>query len=169
MSMNALYQTAISFTSQNMGAAKYNRINRIVITAEILVILVGNILGGVVLLFGEQLLSLYSKNTVVIAAGMVRLKIIVGTYALCGMMDVMVGILRGLGYSVVPMIVSLIGACALRIVWIATFFRMERFHTIEMIYYTYPVSWSITFCAHLMCFIIIRRKLGKKWRCESES
>ncbi len=85
------------------------------------------------------------------------------TYALCGMMDVMVGSLRGLGYSVMPMIVSLIGACGLRLLWIFTFFRMEQFHTVTSLYLTYTWSWIITFSAHVICWIIVRRKLGRQW------
>ena len=76
------------------------------------------------------------------------------------MMDVMVGALRGLGYSIAPMIVSLLGACAFRLLWIATIFQVERFHTIETVYFSYPVSWALTFTAHLVTFVIVRRKLG---------
>ena len=80
------------------------------------------------------------------------------------MMDVMVGMLRGLGYSVMPMIVSLLGACALRLIWLATLFQIEQFHTVQMIYITYPVSWTITLLTHIICFIIVRRKLGRQWK-----
>lgn len=75
----------------------------------------------------------------------------------------MVGALRGLGYSIMPMIVSLLGACAFRLVWLATIFQADMFHTIEMVYISYPVSWLLTFTTHLICFIIVRRKLAKKW------
>lgn len=158
MAMNALHQAAISFTSQNVGAGKHERINKILLTAQFYVIVVGLVMGLTVVAFGEPLLSLYNKDPEVIAAGMVRLKIIVTLYFLCGMMDVMVGSLRGLGYAIMPMIVSLIGACLLRIVWLAVFFPMEQFHSIEMIYITYPVSWIITFFAHVVCFLIVRRR-----------
>lgn len=158
MAMNALHQAAISFTSQNVGAGKHERINKILLTAQFYVIVVGLVMGLTVVAFGEPLLSLYNKDPEVIAAGMVRLKIIVTLYFLCGMMDVMVGSLRGLGYAIMPMIVSLIGACLLRIVWLAVFFPMEQFHSIEMIYITYPVSWIITFLAHVVCFLIVRRR-----------
>lgn len=164
-SMNAFHQTAISFTGQNVGAGKYERINKILITALCCVAVVGFVLGNAAYIFGRPLLGIYSDSEQVVEAGMVRLGIIGVTYALCGMMDVMVGSLRGLGYSVVPMIVSLIGACALRLIWLATIFQMEQFHTIEMVYYTYPVSWIITFSAHMVCFCIIRHRLAKKWGC----
>lgn len=169
MSMNAMYQSAISFVGQNVGAGKYERINKIVITAELLVITIGVVMGGMVVFFGESLLSIYTSSQQVINIGMRRLKIIVLMYALCGMMDVMVGVLRGLGYSFVPMIVSLIGACAFRLVWIATIFQVDRFHSIETIYWSYPISWSLTFLAHLISFVIIRKKLSSKWRKDEDS
>ncbi len=163
VAMNAFYQAAISFMSQNVGAGKYERINKILIRAEVCVAVIGVALGNIVFIFGEPLLGIYSDTSDVVAAGVVRLSIISTTYALCGMMDVMVGALRGLGYSVMPMIVSLLGACAFRLVWLATIFQMDKFHTIEMVYISYPVSWVLTFTTHLICFIIIRRKLAKKW------
>ena len=77
-------------------------------------------------------------------------------------MDVMVGSLRGMGYSVTPMIVSLLGACGLRLVWLRTVFQMEQFHTPDTVYLSYPVSWVITVAAHVICFFICRRRLKKK-------
>lgn len=163
MSMNAFYQSAISFTSQNIGAGKVERINKILISAQLLVLVVGLVMGNGAVLFAEELLGFYSKNPEVIAAGTVRLKCICSLYALCGMMDVMVGMLRGLGYSIMPMIVSLIGACALRLIWLATLFQMEQFHTVKMIYITYPVSWTITLLAHMICFTIVWLRIKRKW------
>jgi len=164
MAMNTFYQAAISFVSQNLGAGKYKRINKIVFTAEMCVIIVGAVLGNIVVLNGEFLLGLYSNNPEVISAGLERLKVIAATYALCGMMDVMVGGLRGLGYSVAPMIVSVVGVCVLRLAYIATIFQMEQFHTIKSLYLTYPISWALTFVVHLCCFIVIRIHLNKKWK-----
>ena len=86
---------------------------------------------------------------------MVRLGVIVTTYALCGEMDVMVGMLRGLGYSVMPMIVSLLGACGLRILWIATVFQIPEYHKVLTVYMSYPISWLITLVIHIICYIII--------------
>ena len=161
VAMNAFYQASLSFTSQNVGAMKYGRINKILYTAEFCVVLVGVILGNVVTFFGRELLTLYSANPLVIEAGMVRMSIICSLYALCGMMDTIVGSLRGLGHSVVPMFVSLIGACGLRLFWIFTFFQMEEYHTPLSLYLTYPVSWTLTFLTHVICFMIIRRKYPK--------
>ncbi len=164
VSMNAFYQATISFTSQNVGAGKYERINKILLRAEVCVIVVGLVLGNLAVYFGHSLLSFYTSSDVVRAAGMRRLGIISRTYALCGMMDVMVGSLRGMGYSVLPTIVSLIGACGLRLIWIFTFFRMEQFHSLTSLYMTYPVSWIVTTAAHIVCFIIVRRKLEENLR-----
>lgn len=163
VAMNAFHQSAISFTSQNIGAAKYERVNRILYTAEGCVIVVGLLLGNLASLLGRPLLGLYTSSAEVINSGLKRLNVICSTYALCGMMDVIVGSLRGMGYSVVPMIVSLIGACGLRLVWIFTGFQIEPFHSLTGLYITYPVSWFITFAAHSVCFIVIRKKLKKVW------
>ena len=95
VAMNSLYQAAISFTGQNVGAGKYERVNRILYTAEACVIVVGLVLGNGALFFGRQLLSIYTENPAVIDTGMKRMNVIARTYALCGMMDVMVGSLRG--------------------------------------------------------------------------
>ena len=84
------------------------------------------------------------------------------TYALCGIMDVMVGALRGVGYSIMPMIVSLIGACGLRLLWLATVFQIDRYHTVTTVYLSYPITWIITLSVHILCFVLIRRKqMGK--------
>ncbi len=163
VAMNAFYQGAISFTSQNVGAGKYERVNKILTTALGCVFVTGVVLGNAAVLLGRPLLRLYSGSAEVIDAGIIRLSVICSTYALCGLMDVMVGSLRGLGYAVMPMIVSLIGACGLRLIWLATIFQLEPFHTIEMVYITYPVSWLLTFFAHLVCFVAVRMKLKRKW------
>lgn len=161
--MNAFSQAAVAFVSQNLGAGKYERINKIVATTMISVLIVGIILGNGVYLLGEPILSLYSDNAMVIEAGLRRLSIICCMYAICGLMDCIVGVLRGLGYSVMPMIVSLLGACAFRMVWIFVFFQIEQFHTIDTVYWAYPISWSVTVIVHMICFFTIRKKLKAKW------
>ncbi|MDD6327308.1 MAG: MATE family efflux transporter [Lachnospiraceae bacterium] len=161
VSMNAFHQATISFTSQNVGAGKLDRINKILIWAETCVFVVGFALGNLAALFGRPLLSIFTQSAAVEDAGMKRIMVICTTYALCGMMDVMVGSLRGLGYSVMPTIVSLIGACGLRLLWIFTFFRIDKFHTLTSLYLTYPASWIVTTIAHVICFIIVRRKIER--------
>lgn len=163
IAMNSVYQGTISFVSQNVGAMKFNRVVRIVLTAQVLVIAVGALMGNTIVIFGEFFLGLYTDNPEVVSAGMLRLLYICVLYALCGMMEVMVGALRGIGYSVMPMIVSLIGACALRLVWLATVFRIEEFHRIETVYISYPISWFLTLVAHIICFLIVWRKFVRQW------
>ena len=163
MAMNAFTQAIVAFVSQNVGAKKYNRINKIVKKTLICVSAVGVVFGNGVYLFGKPLLKLYSGNGDVIDAGIDRLAIICTTYALCGIMDCMVGALRGLGYSVMPMIVSLLGVCAFRMVWILVFFKIEQFHMIETVYLAYPISWIFTFVVHVICYLVVRRKISKTW------
>ena len=158
VSMNAFYQACISFISANVGARRYERINKILVRAEICVVITGMILGGYAYLDSHRLLSLYTNSQAVVEAGKIRMMYISLPYFLCGMMDVMVGGLRGLGYAILPMIVSLIGACGLRLIWIFTFFQTVRFHETKYLYLTYPVSWAVTFLAHVICYIIVKRK-----------
>ena len=163
MAMNAFSQATVAFVSQNIGAKKYERINKIVMKTLICVSVVGLVLGNMVYLLGKPLLGLYSGSGEVVDAGTKRLAVICTTYALCGMMDCMVGALRGIGYSVMPMIVSLLGVCAFRMVWIFGFFQMEQFHMIDTVYLAYPISWIVTFSVHVICYIIVRRKISKMW------
>lgn len=158
--MNAVYQTNLSFTSQNMGGGKYTRINRILFTCLGTVTAVGMILGFGAFALGERLLRIYSTDPEVIRFGMLRMSIIATTYFTCGWMDTMVGSLRGIGYSVLPMIVSLTGACGLRILWIFTVFAQQR--TLTSLYISYPVSWVITAGVHLLCYFLIKRKMPKR-------
>lgn len=158
--MNSVYQTNLSFTSQNLGGKKYSRINRILYICLGVVTLVGIILGLGAVLGGNYLLRIYSSDTEVIHYSMLRLTIICGTYFLCGIMDCMVGSLRGLGYSIIPMFVSLTGACGIRVLWVFTVFAAHR--SLDVLYLSYPVSWSITALAHMVTFRKIRRKLPKK-------
>ena len=158
-SMNAFHQTAISFTGQNYGARNYKRIGRILLICQLLVIAVGLLFGNAAYLLGDKLLLLYSSEPEVITYGLLRMSIICTTYCLCGMMDVMVGSLRGMGYSVMPMLVSLTGACLFRILWIYTVF--QEIPTLQCLYWSYPVSWGLTFLAHLLCFVVVYRKLLK--------
>lgn len=161
VSMNAFYQACISFISANVGARKTERINRILVRAQICVIATGLILGGSSYLFGYQLLNIYTDSRAVMDAGITRMMYVCLPYFLCGMMDVMVGGLRGLGYAILPMIVSLIGACGLRLVWIFTLFQMPMFHETRFLYITYPISWVVTFLAHVICYIIVKRKFDR--------
>lgn len=159
MAMNAFYQATISFTSQNYGASQYKRIYKILFAGELYVIITGIVLGNLAVFLGDTLLGIYSPSNEVIAAGMARLKIICTIYALCGVMDVLVGALRGIGYSVVPMIVSLIGACGLRLLWVATIFKIPQYHNLTTVYLSYPITWTITLTVHAITFAVAAHKV----------
>ena len=160
--MNSFYQASITFTSQCYGAKKFARINRVLAMSLLCVVAAGLICGHGLLFSGYRILGIFSSNSQVIVAGMNRLSVILSTYFLCGIMDVLVGALRGIGYSVLPMVVSLIGSCLLRLLWLATVFQMERFHTTTTVYLSYPISWAITLSVHAVCFAVLRRKLEDK-------
>ena len=159
---NAFCQANMAFTSQNYGAGKLERLKPIALCSAACSASVGIVGGMLGYLFGPQLLHIYSNSDAVVAAGMVRITIMFLPYVLCSLMDVIVGSIRGLGYSVTPMIVTLLGACAFRVVWIATVFRVPQFHTPQVIYWSYPISWGLTFLAHLICWVIMLRRLYRR-------
>ena len=148
--MNAFYQAALTFTGQNTGAHKPKRVLSILLWCLLSVTVIGLVLGGIVVIFGHQLLAIYNPDPEVIAYGFERLQIIALTYFLCGVMDVVTGSIRGLGPSVTPTVISLTGICLLRIVWIYTIFAVR--HDLFTLYLSYPVSWIITFAANIARF-----------------
>lgn len=158
--MNSFHQAAISFSGQNYGALKYKRVGKVLLICEGFVVVVGLVMGSGAYLLGGTLLQLYTPDPEVIQYGLLRMSYICVPYFLCGMMDVVVGVLRGIGYSVMPMLVSLTGACLFRVVWIYTVFR--QFRTLECLYISYPISWALTFLVHLVCFAVVYRRLLKK-------
>ena len=158
-SMNSVYQANLSFTSQNVGARKYSRVNRITFLCIGVVTVIGVVLGVGATLAGNTLLRIYNSDADVIAYGMERMRLVCMPYFLCGLMDVMVGSMRGLGYSILPMIVSLAGACGLRVLWIFTVFAADR--SLDILFLSYPVSWAVTALVHMICFVWARRKFPK--------
>ena len=168
VAMNAFYQAAITFTSQNVGAGKYHRVRPIMIRAVICVTITGLVLGNLAYGFGNFLLLFYTTSPAVVVEGLRRLSYVSAWYFICGIMDTLVGIFRGLGYSIVPMLVSLIGACGLRIIWIMTIFQIPMFHTLDIIYLSYPVTWLVTAGTHFICYVIIMRRLKDKIRLSKE-
>ena len=158
VAMNSFYQSAQTFTSQNVGARKYDRINKVLLNCLVMVAITGLVLGNGAYFFGEQLLGIYLPgNEAAIAYGIARMGVIAVTYCLCGMMDVLSGSLRGMGESVLPMVVSMIGSCLLRVIWICTVFA--HFHSLRVLYYSYPISWILTESVHLICYFYVKRRL----------
>ena len=159
VAMNSFYQAAITFVSQNMGAMEFKRIRKIAWQCLACVTVTGALLGNLSFFFGHQLLGIYSDEAEVIRYGIYRLEVIGTTYFLCGIMDVCVGCLRGIGYSFLPMVVSLLGACGFRILWIFTVFKGH--HDLHTLYISYPISWAITASVHMICFLILYRRMVK--------
>ena len=151
VSMNAMHQAAITFTSQNVGAQKNDRIRKVCVNCVLAVTLIGLALGLIAWVLRYPLLHIYSDTEAVVEAALIRLRIIAFTYFLCGIMDVLCGALRGLGSTIAPMVVSILGACALRIFWIYAILPMNR--TLTMLYISYPVSWIITAAVHGICYV----------------
>ncbi len=154
-SMNAIHQADLTFTSQNLGARQFDRVRRVMWVCLGTVTAIGLGMGLAFYAAGPTLLSFYNTDAEVIRHGMLRLSIILPSYFLCGLMDVMVGQLRGIGYSILPMVVSLTGACLLRVVWIFTIFAATP--TMTVLYISYPISWFATFATHLLCCLTLGR------------
>lgn len=162
VAQNSFYQAAVSFVSQNVGAGKPERIRHIAVSCYLLVTLVGVAIGTTFYVFGRELLRIFSPEADVIEIGMVRLKWVCVPYFLCGLMEVGCGIVRGLGYAWLPMIVSTVGGCVLRVIWIYTIFQWE--HTLDVLYFSYPVSWLATAAVHFLCVVILTRRQIRKSR-----
>ncbi|MBQ9913723.1 MAG: MATE family efflux transporter [Clostridia bacterium] len=162
--MNAFHQGAVAFMGQNKGAGRYDRLGKVLSTSLAYVFATGLIFAVIYNVFSYELIDLYTNSDEVISAGVTRLTIIATAYFLAGMMDVVVGAIRGLGYSVVPMIVSVFGICIFRVFWIFCIFSQEAYHTIESIYFSYPVSWILTLSVQLMCYFYIKIKVIDKKR-----
>ena len=157
--MNGFSQGSLTFCSQNLGAGKKDRISKVVWISQASIIVIGGVLGALFLVFGRQLLGIFSKNSEVIDAGMIRLWIIFTTYFLCGMMDGMANSIRGIGHSLMPVISSLLGACIFRIIWLFTVFLIPQFHTPQTIFVSYPISWILTFAANVIWYNKYMKKL----------
>lgn len=165
VAMNAFHQTAINFTGQNMGAGQYKRVRKTMEICLGCVTVLGIVLGVGVYLLREPLLRIYitdSPNAAeAIAAGAERMLYLCIPYFLLGIMDVTTGVLRGLGSSVTPMIISILGVCGIRIGWIYTFFAKD--HTPGMLFISYPISWIVTFVFEFIAFVIIcRRQVNRR-------
>lgn len=158
--MNAFHQTALSFTGQNIGGKRYERVGKIAGVSILCVTAVGVVLGGGAYLAGGALLSIYTSDPAVVQFGLQRMLFVCLPYFICGIMDTLVGSLRGMGYSVMPMIISLTGACAFRVIWIMTVFQMDQ--TLPTLFLSYPVSWLLTAAAHFVCYLIVHRRLMRK-------
>lgn len=160
--MNSFHQTAVNYIGQNMGAHQYQRIKKIFGMCLMYVTIFGFAAGFAVWSFGEELLSIYITDSAeAIRYGLIRFNFIALPYFVCGLMDVSTGALRGLGASFTPMLISIMGVCGIRIMWIYTVFQIPRFHTPEWLYISYLLSWFGTFIFQTAAFIIIYKKRAR--------
>lgn len=157
--MNAYYNAAISFSGQNMGAKKYDRIDTIAKICTVLIFATWIILGGATVLFGKPLLGIFTSDPQVIKLGFLRIQVMMVAYFTCGMMNVYPGLTRAMGYSISPMISTLVGACLMRIVWLATIFTWH--HTEVVLFACYPVTWALAGIGQVGIFFYARRKIRK--------
>jgi len=157
--MNSFHQTAVNFIGQNVGAQQYDRVKKTLGCCLGCVCVAGLAAGILGYGFGPQLLSIYITDSAeAISYGVLRLSFVCLPYFLCGLMDVSTGALRGMGASLEPMIISVLGVCGLRIGWISTIFQIPAFHTPQCLFLSYPVSWVITFAAQMVAFRRVYRR-----------
>lgn len=152
MAMNSVYQASLTFTGQNIGAKKYDRIHRVTFTCAGIVTVIGLVMGVSAYIFAEPLLGIYLPNDPeAIPYGVIRMSYVALPYFLCGLMEVFTGSQRGMGMSLTPMITSLVGSCLFRIVWIMTIFNAYR--TLPALFISYPISWILTTLAHMIFYL----------------
>ena len=159
VTMDAFNQAALNFTGQNVGAGQYKRVGKILLTCLACVVVVGLTGGLLVYAFGRQLLGIYITDSAeAIEYGMLHLSYVCAPYFILGMTNTVGGALRGLGASVSPMVISILGICGVRILWIYTIFQLPQYHTPGCLFLSYPLSWVITLAAQVVLFTAIYRK-----------
>ena len=163
ITMNAFHQTTLNFVGQNLGAGKMDRVHKVVGIDLLLVTLVGLVTGLTAFHFGRPLLSIYITDSAeAIEYGITRMSFVCAPYFLCGLMDVMNGALRGLGSSMEPLIITVLGVCVMRVVWIYTVFRIPAYHTLSCLYVSYPISWVLTLLAQIVGYLLVARRLKRR-------
>ena len=160
VSVNSITQACMSFTSQNYAVGKHKRMDRVLIDCIVLSISVALILGGGAYLFGTYILNIYTSDADVIKCGLEILSITTVPYFFCGIMDLFPGALRGMGYSTIPMILSIIGTVGIRILWIFVFFPMHR--SLYFLFISYPGSWIATIVMQVICYMLVRKKIASQ-------
>lgn len=163
VTMNSFHQTALNFCGQNYGAGDFKRVKRVTWVCLMTVAVAGFVVGNLSYIFGRELLKIYiTDSPEAINYGMERLKFMVVPYFLCGIMDTTTGSMRGIGSSVIPMIITVVGVCVMRIVWIYTVFALPQYHTFSGLFISYPISWLLTFAALFISFTVVMRRKEKK-------
>ncbi len=157
--MNAYYNAAITFTGQNMGAKKYDRIDKVAKVCTVLIFATWIVIGGLTILFARPLLTFFTTDQEVIRLGIIRINVLMIAYFTCGIMNVFPGLTRGMGYSILPMLCTLIGACLMRIVWLVTVFAW--FPTVMVLFACYPVTWALAGIGQVASFFYARKRIRR--------
>ena len=159
-SVNSITQACMSFTSQNYGVGKWKRMDKVLRNCILLSVIVSLVLGGGSYLFGPELLKIYTSDQAVIQCGMEILLYTTVTYFMCGLMDLFPGALRGMGYSAVPMLLSIVGTVGTRVAWILWVFPKHR--ALDVLFISYPASWLVTIILQVICYYFVRKKVKNK-------
>ncbi len=167
--MNSYLHAAMTVTAQNYGAGEYKRINKAFLYSLLQVTVIGIAVGQLILLFSNNLMSLFINSAdpnkeLILEKGRELLVIMLNTYFLCGIMETLSGSLRGLGYSLTPMLISVGGICGIRILWIYTAFPLEALHTMPGLFLAYPISWAATILMLVIVCVFAWRRLGRMRR-----
>lgn len=162
--MNAYYIAAITFAGQNMGAKKFDRIDTVAKASTALIFATWVLLSGLTMLFARPLLAIFTPDATIIELGVTRINVMMIAFFTCGIMNVFPGVTRGMGFSVLPMICTLVGACLLRILWLGTFFAW--YPTVLMLFACYPITWTLAGIGQVATFFYARRKVRSRERTE---
>ena len=159
--MSGFEQAGMTYVSRNYGARDFGRVDRSNRISLLCTAVIGLVLGSVVAVFAAELARIYTPDSAAISQAVTRIRFVCGTYLICGLMDGIAGNIRGLGYSMLPSVVTIFGACILRIVWIMTFFQIPQHHTLNNLYVIYPGSWAVTALVLAAGYVYVRRRVGR--------
>src|SRR5574344_1812235 len=159
--MSGFEQAGMTYVSRNYGARDFGRVDRSNRISLLCTAVIGLVLGSVVAVFAAELACIYTPDSAAISQAVTRIRFVCGTYLICGLMDGIAGNIRGLGYSMLPSVVTIFGACILRIVWIMTFFQIPQHHTLNNLYVIYPGSWAVTALVLAAGYVYVRRRVGR--------
>ena len=158
--LNAFYHTTLTFASQNYGARKPKRLKKVFLTGACCVTVIGIIIGSLIYTFSDTLVGIFDSDPAVLAIAKYRLMLVALPYFLCGLMEVGSAMLRSIGFSFTSTVISFFGSCLFRIVWVITVFG--AFKEVTVLYMVYPISWTLTFVASVIVYVILYRKKVRK-------
>jgi len=162
VTLSSFARGTITFMSENVGAGKYSRLNKILWISSVSTAVICIAMGGTVAIFYEFFVGIYDSRPEVLAAAYYRTPLICSLYFICGLMECFAQAQRGLGAAIAPTIVTIIGVCGIRFLWIALVMPIPQFHNEFVLYLCFPISWTVTFIAHFINYNILRRRLPRE-------